>query len=147
MNTPIIRITEASHPNLMEVLVSNGYRATASRKAIAGLLHQEQKGFTAEAISKELTSVSRATVYRTINLFLDAGVVCKLANTDGVPWYIICRVGHPCHSVCIQCGAVEEPPGSAVEKITGAISADIPGQVIDHLFEVYLMCDYCSTNT
>ncbi len=129
----------------MEVLVSKGYRTTASRKAIVNLLLQRQGGFTVEALCDELTSVSRATVYRTIKLFLEAGVVCKLAKTDRPCIYIICGVGHHHHSVCLQCGSAEEIRATALEPLIAAISADISAQIIDHRVELYVTCECCST--
>ena len=130
--------------NLVAVLEGLGYRATAPRKAIARLLEQKHDSFTAEALSEELPSVGRATVYRTIKLLLEAGAVCKLAPVDGHQMYILCRVGHHHHhSVCIQCGAVEEFRAAAVEQLISAISAEIPGEVIDHRIELYLICELC----
>ena len=136
-----------SDTNLMPVLEELGYRATAPRKAIAKLLEQKRDSFTVESLSEELPSVGRATVYRTIKLFLEAGAVCKLATIDGSQMYSLCRVGHHHHhSVCIQCGAVEEFRAAAVERLISALSAEIPGEVIDHRIELYVVCDVCPSH-
>ncbi len=130
--------------NLIAVLEELGYRSTAPRKAIAQLLEQKLDCFTAEELSDELPSVGRATVFRTIKLLLGAGVVCKLAAIDGSQMYRLCRVDHHHHhSVCIQCGAVEEFRAAAVERLISAISADFPGEVIDHRVELYVVCSLC----
>ncbi len=135
------------HTNLIAVLEELGYRATAPRKAIAKLLEQKQDSFTAEALSEELPSVGRATVFRTIKLLLEAGAVCKLATIDGSQMYSLCRVGHHHHhSVCIQCGAVEEFRAAAVEQLISAIGAEIQGEVIDHRIELYLICGLCPSD-
>ena len=132
------------HTNLMVVLERLGYRATAPRRAIAELLEQKQDSFTVEALSEELPSVGRATVFRTIKLLLEAGAVCKLATIDGSQMYSLCRVGHHHHhSVCIQCGAVEEFRAAAVERLISAISAEILGKVIGHRIELYVVCGLC----
>ena len=132
------------HTNLMAVLEELGYRATAPRKAIVRLLEQKHDSFTLEALSEELPSVGRATVFRTIKLLLEAGAVCKLATIDGSQMYSLCRVGHHHHhSVCIQCGAVEEFRAASVEQLISAISAEIPGEIIDHRIELYVVCGYC----
>ena len=132
------------HTNLMVVLERLGYRATAPRRAIAELLEQKQDSFTVEALSEELPSVGRATVFRTIKLLLEAGAVCRIATIDGSQMYSLCRVGHHHHhSVCIQCGAVEEFRAAAVERLISAISAEILGKVIDHRIELYVVCGLC----
>ena len=131
----------------MAVLEDRGYRATAPREAIANLLEQKHEGFTAEALNEELPSVGRATVYRTIKLFIEAGAVCRLATIDGAQMYSLCRVGHHHHhSVCIQCGAVEEFRAAAVERLISALSAEIPGEIIDHRIELYVVCGYCPSD-
>ena len=130
--------------NLMAVLEGLGYKATAPRKAIATLLEQKRDTFTLEALSEELPSVGRATVFRTVKLLLEAGVVCKLATIDGSQMYSLCRIGHHHHhSVCVQCGAVEEFRAAAVEQLISAISAEVPGEVIDHRIELYVVCGLC----
>ena len=134
---------QAPRPNLMEVLQDRGYRTTAPRKAIARLLEQKHDGFTVEALSEELPSVGRATVYRTIKLFLEAGVICKLLKMDGARMYSLTRVGHRHHhSVCVQCGAVGEFKAATIDRALRAIGAEIPGQLVDHYIELYVTCDY-----
>ena len=128
----------------MEVLADRGYRATAPRKAIARHLEQKHEGFTVEALSEELPSVGRATVYRTIKLFLEAGVVCRLLMMDGARVYSLARVGHRHHhSVCIQCGEVGEFKAATIDRTLRAIGADIPGQIVDHHIELYVTCYDC----
>ena len=129
---------------LLSVLAELGCRATAPRRAIAELLEQKQDSFTVEELSEELPSVGRATVFRTIKLLLEAGAVCKLATIDGSQMYSLCRVGHHHHhSVCVQCGAVEEFSAASVERLISAISAEFPGEVIAHRIELYVICGCC----
>ena len=131
-------------PNLMKVLENGGYRATAPRKAIVNLLERKHESFTTEALSEELPWVGRATVYRTIKLFLDAGVVCKVPMMDGARVYSLTRVGHRhYHSVCVRCGGVGEFKAATFDRLLRAIGADIPGKIVDHRIALYVACDYC----
>ena len=131
----------------MAMLEGRGYRVTAPRKAITGLLEQKQDGFTAEALSDELPTVGRATVYRTIKLLLEAGAVCRLAMMDGAQMYSLCGLGHHHHSVCVECGAVQELNATSIEKLISAISADIPGEIVDHRLELYVNCGLCQATS
>jgi Fe2+ or Zn2+ uptake regulation protein len=128
--------------NLMAVLGERGYRITVPRMMIARLLEQKREGLTAQALCKELPAVGRATVFRTLKLFLEVGVLCKLDTMGGPPIYSLCERGHHHHSVCIVCGAVEEFRLSTVERLMGAISNDVPGQIIGHSIELYVDCLY-----
>ena len=128
----------------MAVLKDRSIRVTRPRKAIVDLLERKRGGFTIEALNEELPSVGRATVYRTVKLLLEAGVVCKLAMMDGSHVYSVSRVGHHHHHyVCVECGAVEEFGTATVEKLIRSIGTDLPGQVVDHRIELYVMCGNC----
>ena len=129
-------------PNLMAVLGERGYRSTVPRRMIANLLEQKSEGLTAQALCKELPSVGRATVFRTLKLFLEAGILCKLDTIGGAPIYSLCRGGHHHHSLCVVCGAVEEFRLATAERLLRTISSDIPGQVVGHRIEIYVDCFY-----
>ena len=91
-----------------------------------------------------LPLVSRATVYRTIKLHLEAGVVCKLAKMDGANVYSVSQARHHHHHyICVICGAVEEFRATEIERLLRSIGTDLPGQVIDHRIELYVACDDC----
>ena len=136
--------TRRPRTDLMALLEDRGYRATAPRKAVAKLLEQKQKGFTVEALSEELPSVGKATIYRTIKLFLKEGMVCKFPLMDGAPFYCLARTGdRHHHSICVQCGEVEEFKAATIENLLQDISAEIPGQIVDHRIELYVNCGYC----
>ena len=132
-----------SRPDLMAVLEDQGYRSTVPRRAIIELLERKGEGFTVEEISEELPSVGRATVYRTIKLLLEAGVVCKLALMNGGPKYSLSRIEHHHHTVCIKCGNVGEFRAATVERLLRAIAGDIPGEIVGHRIEFYVTCDQC----
>ena len=137
--------TQVSRPNLMAVLEDRGYRSTAPRQAIVQLLELKQAGFTAEEITEELPSVGRATVYRTIKLLLEEGVICKLALMDGAPKYSLSRNEHHHHTVCVKCGMVGEFRAATVERLLRAVGGDIAGEVIGHRVEFYINCNECQT--
>ena len=128
--------------NLIAALVERGYRSTVPRRMIANLLEQKGEGLTAQTLCKELPSVGRATVFRTLKLFLEAAILCKLDTIGGAPIYSLCRGGHHHHSVCVRCGAVGEFRMATAERLLRTISSDIPGQVVGHRIELYVDCFY-----
>ena len=129
----------------MATLKDRGVRVTRPRRAIVDLLEHKLGGFRIEALSDELPSVGRATVYRTVKLLLEAGAVCKLTMMDGSRVYMVSQTGHHHHHyVCVKCGAVEEFRVAAVEKMLRSIATDLPGQLIEHRIELYVICDYCT---
>ena len=109
---------------------------------IANVLERKSEGLSAQTLCKEVPSVGRATVFRTLKLFLEAGILCKLDTIGGAPIYSLCRGGHHHHSVCVKCGAVGDFRMATAERLLRTISSDIPGQVVGHRIEIYVDCFY-----
>ena len=132
-----------SRPDLLAILEDQGYRPTNQRRDVDRLLERKGEWFTVEEVSGELPGVGRATVYRTIKLLLKAGVLCKLALPDGAPKYIMARAEHHHHTVCVKCGTVGEFRDTSVERVLRAVGAEIPGEIVGHRMELYLVCLVC----
>ena len=130
----------------MAVLEDRGYRVTEPRRSVLSLLDRKEEGFSAEEICKELQGVGRATVYRTIKLLLEAGVVCKLVLPDGGSKYSLARVEHHHHTVCVTCGTVGEFRDVTIERLMRTIGDDISGQIVGHRMEFYIICQSCRSD-
>ena len=133
----------SNKPDLMAILEDRGYRATGPRREVARLLERKGEGFSAEGVAAELPEVGRATVYRTIRLLMEAGVVCKLALPDGAPKYTLARVEHHHHTVCASCGTVGEFRDTTIERLMRAMGDDISGEIVGHRIEFYIVCETC----
>jgi Fur family ferric uptake transcriptional regulator len=110
---------------------------------VISLLDHKEEGFSAEEICNELPGVGRATVYRTIKLLLEAGVVCKLALPNGASKYSLARVEHHHHTFCVECGTVREFRDATVERLLRTIGEDISGDIVGHRMEFYVVCREC----
>ncbi len=130
--------------DIMSVLEDEGYRSTAPRRAIINILEGKQGGFTAEEIVNELPEVGRATIFRTIKLLLKAGIICRLNLMDGAPKYSLASVEHHHHTVCVRCENVGEFRAATVERLMRALAVDIPGNIVGHRLELYVICDQCA---
>ncbi len=129
--------------NITAILEDRGYRSTAPRLAIIQILEGKQEGFTAEEIGNELPWVGRATIFRTIKLLMEVGVICKLNLMDGAPKYSMSRIEHHHHTVCVKCGNVGEFRAATIERLMRAIGDDIPGEIVGHRIELYITCNQC----
>ena len=130
-------------PNITAVLEDQGFRSTAPRRAIIHILENKQDGFTAEEISRDLPGVGRATIFRTIKLLMESGLVCRLNLADGAPKYSLSRIGHHHHTVCVQCGIVGDFRAATVEHLMRTLADDIPGDVVGHRIELHIICGGC----
>ncbi len=127
----------------MALLEDHGLRITAPRQKIVDYIHGAAEGFTAEKMADDLSNVSRATVFRTLKILLEANVICRLSMPGGNPRYSLSRVDHHHHTVCISCGRVGEFRASTIERLLKGIESDIPGAIVGHNIEFYIKCDAC----
>ena len=130
-------------PDMLAALEDLGHRVTGPRRSIVNILDQKEEGFSAEDICTELPGVGRATVYRTIKLLVEAGVVCRVSLADGAPKYSLARIEHHHHTVCVKCGTVGEFRASTIERLIRAIGADISGEIVGHRIEFDIVCTEC----
>lgn len=140
-----LSIIPAARPDLLTILEDRGYRLTRPRRTVISLLDQKQEGFSAEEVCGDLPHVGRATVYRTIKLLLNAGVICKLALPDGAPKYSLARAEHHHHTLCVRCGTVGEFRDVTIERLLRTIGQDISGEIVGHRMEFYVICQACQT--
>ena len=132
-----------SKPDLLMAMEDLGYRLTASRRRVANLLSRREATFSSEEVCAELPGVGRATVYRTIRLLLDAGVLCKTSLPSGEPRYSVDHSHHHHHIVCVKCGRVQEFRHASVERMLRSLGAEIPGELVGHRIELYINCQEC----
>ena len=124
--------SNTTRPNLLVLLEDHGLRITAPRQRIVDYIHAAAEGFTAEQMADDLPNVSRATVFRTLKILLNANVICRLSIPGGNPRYSLSRVDHHHHTVCVSCGRVGEFKASTVERLLKGIESDIPGAIVGH---------------
>ena len=136
--------TISSESNLLDILEDLGHRPTNQRRQVLNVLKQKWEGFTVQEISQELPQLGRATIYRTIKLLLRSGMLCKLSLPNGAPRYVMARAEHHHHTVCVKCGTVGEFRNTSVERILRSLGSKIPGEIIGHRMEMYLICQGCS---
>ena len=129
--------------DLMAILEDRGYRSTGPRRDVIDTIEKRVDSFSAEHISGELPGVGRATVYRTIKLLLEAGVLCKLILPNGEPTYTIARLEHHHHTLCVRCGTVGEFRDATIERLLRAIGGDISGEIVGHRMEFFITCERC----
>jgi Fe2+ or Zn2+ uptake regulation protein len=91
-----------------KVLINRGDKLTESRLIILRYLKKEKKIISAQALSKKIKSVDRASVYRTLNLLEELHLVnVEMINKEK----LYCLAGHPHHHIiCYNCGYIESFP-------------------------------------
>ncbi|MSQ13066.1 MAG: transcriptional repressor [Dehalococcoidia bacterium] len=131
---------------LLHRLAESGARLTPTRAAVLRALTSRSDGFTVEELCGDVRPVGRATVFRTVRLLLQKGLVCKLAMGDATPRYALSRSGHHHHAVCVRCGAVDDFRGCDLDDLVQRVAAAAESEVLGHRLEVYVVCAQCRRN-
>ena len=122
-------------------------RPTTQRRAVLEALAEAEDFRSAQEVHELLSSrgsaVGLATVYRTLALYADHGLVDVLRREDGEAIYRRCSDTHHHHLVCRSCGATVEVEGPAVEKWTSAIAAEHGFSDLSHTLEIVGTCADC----
>ena len=130
---------------LLDTLEEKGYRSTSTRRAVANAIASQQRHFTAEELRERLPSVGRATIYRSLKLLVEAGVLCRVLLEDGNLHYQLSHRGHHHHLLCVECGASQDLLGCDIEDLLRQVSAAHEFQLSGHWLEVYGRCQNCLT--
>lgn len=97
---------------LIEELHRQGYRLTPQREMIAEAVAHAGRHITAEEVFEQVQTRARAvnlaTVYRTLDLLVDLGLVSRADLGNGRVTYASLNHGPHCHLVCQSCGCVIE---------------------------------------
>ena len=128
---------------LMEVLDERGYRDTSPRQAVVRAIAGKDRHFTAEELREQVPGVGRATVYRSLKLLVDAGVLCRVLLEDGELHYQLSHRGHHHHLLCAECGSSQDLLGCDIEGLLHEVAGSHGFQVSGHWLEVYGRCHNC----
>lgn len=135
--------TSALAEQLLETLGEQGYRDTGPRRAVASAIASKDRHFTAEELHDELPNVGRATVFRSLKILVDAGVLCRVLLEDGHLHYQLSRRGHHHHLLCVECGTSQDLMGCDIEGQLHEVAAAHKFELSGHWLEVYGRCQNC----
>jgi Fur family transcriptional regulator, ferric uptake regulator len=128
---------------ILDRLDARQHRITAPRMAVIGVIASMPGHFTAEALASRVRGVGRATVFRTLRLLVDEGMVCRVLLDDGRLHYRLSRGSHHHHLVCTQCGAIEDFTTCDVAEVIGELSRRTGYEIESHWLELYGRCRAC----
>ena len=131
---------------LKENLKKKGYKLTPQRRAIVDvIIEKEGEHLTAEEIYDEVKKVcpdiGLATVYRTVLLLEEVGVIFKLDLNDGCSRYELAHRHH--HLVCNECKAVYEVQDDLLEELEERIETTYGFRILDHSVKFFGICAKC----
>jgi Fur family ferric uptake transcriptional regulator len=139
-NNPIVRALDTA-----------GYRLTAPRRAVADLIAESDGHFTAadlEAVARDRAlGISRATLFRALDLLADLRVLERLDLPNGEHAYVACAPAHHHHIVCSRCGRTTEVEDLGLAAAVDEIARRSGYRIEAHRLELFGLCRHCQTKT
>jgi Fur family ferric uptake transcriptional regulator len=124
-----------------EACVAKGMRMTEQRRVIARVLEAATDHPDVEELYRRAAAVdphiSIATVYRTVKLFEDAGVIARHDFGAGRSRYEPIPDEHHDHLIDLRTGEVTEFRNEEIERLQQAIAERLGYRLIDHRLELY----------
>ncbi|RKN22081.1 transcriptional repressor [Micromonospora musae] len=127
----------------------NVTRNTRQRSEVLALLREVEGFHTAQQLHQMLLArnarVGLTTVYRTLQLLVDAGDIDSTRLPGGEQLYRRCgQSKHHHHLVCRDCGRTVEVAGPAVERWADQVAAQHGFTDVGHTLEIFGTCAQCS---
>ncbi|MCU0262909.1 MAG: transcriptional repressor [Candidatus Nanopelagicales bacterium] len=120
-------------PDWDDRLRSVGLRSTAQRRAVLQALFEVRHATVDELaaeVQRTMADVSLSTIYRTLEVLDEAGLVTHAHLHHGSPTYHSVDEEPHVHLVCTGCGAIGQQPIAAAESLAEHLQASV-GFVVD----------------
>lgn len=128
-------------------LTAAGERVTRQRLLVANALAGSGRRLTAEQLYRTLRrhepGIGRATVFRTLETLVEAGVARRLELDGHVYAYVACLPAHHHHLACTRCGRVEEIDEAYVTPIVNRLAREMGFEIEDARLDFYGRCATC----
>ena len=126
---------------------AKGVRLTDQRKIIAQVMSDSKEKYGSKdhpdvdelhkRINKIDTKISIATVYRTVKLFEESGILAKHEFKGGKARYEELNEGHHDHLIDVKSGEIIEFVDEEIEKLQKKVAEKYGYKLVDHKLELY----------
>jgi Fur family ferric uptake transcriptional regulator len=132
-----------------EFLRIRRYKLTEPRKEIIRILNESNKPLSVQEIHQQFsdTKADLASVYRTVNLLCELGVITKLDFYEKLYRYELSDVfaPHHHHLICKKCGSIENVFDQCLpQELEEKIRQNSGFKVESHVLEFYGVCRACA---
>ena len=134
-------MSDAILSDIEKLCLDKGMRMTDQRRVIAKVLSDASDHPDVDEVHRRSISVdsgiSIATVYRTVRLFEEAGILERHDFRDGRSRYESVNEEHHDHLINIETGEVLEFHSDEIEKLQELIADELGFKLVDHRMELY----------
>ena len=126
---------------IVEKCKAKGVRLTDQRKVIAQVMAQSKDHPDVDELHKRISEVDKkisiATVYRTVKLFEESGIVAKHDFKGGKARYEELSESHHDHLIDVKTGEIIEFVDNEIEQLQKKVADKFGYDLVDHKLELY----------
>jgi len=132
---------ERQPTDIESLCAAKGMRMTEQRRTIARVLAESVDHPDVEELYRRCSRVddriSISTVYRTVRLFEDAGIIERHDFREGRARYETSSEGHHDHLINLRTGDVIEFKSEEIERLQAEVARRLGYKLVDHRLELY----------
>ncbi len=132
---------------MTEIIDRAGYHLTEPRRRVAEMVASRPGRFSAQDLVAEAKrsrrGVGRATVFRSLEIFEELGLVERVHLPNGEHAYVACAPAHHHHVVCERCGASSEVADLGIAPLAREIEQRTGYLLDSHRIELFGLCPDC----
>ncbi|MEK7819443.1 MAG: Fur family transcriptional regulator [Bacteroidota bacterium] len=143
-------IEELAKENFKKYLKSNDYRVTPERFEVLEAILQKDGHFDADELFLKMktneSKVSRATVYNTLDLLQECGIISRYRFGENHSRYEK-AIGRPHHDhlICLECGDIIEFVNQKLLKIQKDVCKENNFKSTNSTLQIFGKCNKCQT--
>ena len=126
-------------------LFDRGLRLTKQREQVFRIVLSAEGHLSAEDLHRKVLEENRsigfATVYRTLRVLVDCGLIEARQFGDGVQRYESAAGDHHDHMICVDCGSVFEFEDDEIERLQTEAAAARGFEIVSHRLDIYIRCN------
>jgi len=131
------------------IIRSHGHKLTPQRHLVLKVMTSSQDHLTPEGIYEKSRladpKIGQVTVYRTLDLLSNLGLLCRVHGENGCRSYMIRRpLEHHHHLVCSNCGIVVDVTSCNLDDVERKLSLESGFDIKGHLLEFHGICRDCA---
>jgi Fur family ferric uptake transcriptional regulator len=136
-------VTEPKSKDIEALCAAKGMRMTEQRRIIARVLASSEDHPDVEELYRRCATIdnhiSISTVYRTVKLFEDAGIIERHDFRDGRARYEQIPDTHHDHLINLRTGEVIEFQSEEIERLQAEVARRLGYRLVDHRLELYAL--------
>lgn len=138
--------------NLRVYMAEQGLRTTEQRRLIIDTFFTAKDHISIDELLELVRGadprIGYATVYRTMKMLSDSGIVHERRFGDGFTRYELAdEDAHHDHLICMECGSIQEFEEPLIEQLQDRVARRYGFEVRHHKHELYGICGTCRRTT